>query len=154
MLPGTSPRRAHRSACAGVGGATLLELLVVLGLLLIIAALAVPNFERLTGSVTRNAERDRILDQFGGLPTQAMLQGRDFVVLGTEALDDDAAARAVVGRTVYDLDVPDGWQVRLDAPVLVRATGVCLGGTVTLLHDDIPPVQVELQAPYCRVEAS
>ena len=132
----------------------MLELLVVLAVLVLMAGIVVPDFERLTASATRNAERDLILDQFAGLAAEAMLKGRDFMVLGTVVADVDTRAKASAGRTVYPLDVPEGWDVELEEPLLVRATGICLGGRVILRHDAIPPIEIDLAAPYCRVEAS
>ena len=130
---------------------TLVELLVVLALLAAIAAVVLPNFERLTASAERDTQRGRILDQFAGLGATAMLDGRDYVVLGTDVADG-VAHEALAGRTRYPLDVPDDWEVRLEEPILARASGVCLGGRLTLLHDDLEPVRIELAAPFCRVD--
>ena len=58
------------------------------------------------------------------------------------------------GRTRYPLDVPDGWELVVEEPILVRASGVCLGGSLTLLHEELDPVHVELLPPFCRVDAS
>ena len=134
-------------------GITLIELLVVLALLAVLAAVVLPNFERMTASATRDTEREHILNQFAGLGVAAMLGGRDYVVLGTDPLDDDAEA-ALLGRTRYPLDVPGGWDVVVEEPILVRASGVCLGGNLILLHDELDPVHVQLVAPFCRVDAS
>ena len=144
-----SNQRANRRAA----GITLIELLVVLALLAVLAAVALPNLERLTASVTRDTEREHILNQFAELGATAMLDGLDYVVVGTDTPDDDAT-EALVGRTRYPLVVPDGWEVLLDEPILARANGVCLGGAVTLLHEELAPLYVELTAPFCRVDAS
>ena len=155
---------ATRSRPASTG-ITLVELLVVLALLGLIGALVLPNLERFTAGVTLNSERDLILNEIAGLGTEALLQGRGFVVLGTEELEEleaeaDLYAEGQPGPPVHDLtglpvhrlEMPDGWRLYLDAPLVVRATGACLGGRLALEHDDAPPVEVELVAPYCRVE--
>ena len=144
-LPAT---RAPRGREAGL---TLIELLVVLALLVAIAALVLPNFERLTESVTRNTQREHILNQFAGIGVEAMLNGRDYVVVGTDPVEE-AGADALLGRTRYPLDVPQGWEVLIEEPILVRASGVCLGGHVTLLYEKLDPIHVELNAPHCRVD--
>ncbi len=142
---------------------------MVLALLGVIGALVLPNLERFTGSVSRSSERDLILNQITGLGTEAMLQGGGFVILGTDELDElDAQAAAnpdteaqtaspvheLTGLPVHRLDIPDGWRLYLDAPLVVRATGACLGGRLALEHDDAPPLKVELVPPYCRVETA
>ena len=145
-------RQGHISRPRRHDGITLIELLVVLGLLVVITSIVLPNFERLTASATRDTQREHILNQFAGLGVQAMLNGRDFVVLGTEPIEEADAVLA--GRVRYPLDVPTGWEVLLDEPILVRASGVCLGGHVTLLHQELDPIYIELKAPYCRVDAT
>ena len=133
-------------------GITLIELLVVLALMAALAAVVLPNFERMTASAVRETQREHILNQFAGIGMASMLDGRDYVVVGTDALDDDDAA--LVGRTRYPLDVPDGWELVVEEPILVRVSGVCLGGSLTLLHEELDPVHVELVPPFCRVDAS
>ena len=132
----------------------MIELLVVLALLAVLAAVVLPNFERMTASAARETEREHILNQFAGIGMAAMLDGRDYVVLGTDQIDEDDAEAVLLGRTPYPLDVPDGWDVVVEEPILVRNNGVCLGGRLTLLHDELDPVDVELVAPLCRVDAS
>ena len=163
MLIHRHARRSNRGnpRCAvphGAGldrqGITLVELLVVLALLAVLAAVVLPNFERMTASAARDTEREHILNQFAGIGVAAMLDGRDYVVLGTDRLDKADAEAALAGRTRYPLDVPDGWDVVVEEPILVRANGVCLGGSLTLLHGELDPVHVELVAPLCRVDAS
>ena len=152
--PGDPHHRPPRHALhARQRGITLIELLVVLALLAVLAAVVLPNFERMTASAARDTEREHILNQFAGIGVAAMLDGRDYVVLGTDRPDEDAEA-ALVGHTRYPLDVPDGWEVVVEEPIRVRASGVCLGGGVTLLHEELEAIHVQLVAPFCRVDAS
>ena len=132
-------------------GFSLLELLVVLALVSLIGALALPNLMGLYDSATRATERDQILDQLAGIGREAMLKGHSYAVYGTAPgpLSSDAADR---GAQPYPLIVPEGWQIELDRPLWVRPNGVCLGAMVTLSHPDAAPVEVALVPPYCRVD--
>lgn len=166
------------AAPAAARGFTLLELMVVLLLLALVTALAMPNLDRLAAGVARGTERDRILDQFVGLGRQAMLQRRNYVVFGTDAGQDAGppapgggtadAAREEPGRGAagpssdpflhadherYAIDLPEGWEIGLDPPLVVRANGACLGARLTLRHRGAVAVEVDLEPPYCRIDA-
>ncbi len=67
------PRHIAVERAPSVRGFTLLELMVVLALLGLIVAIALPNLQTLYDSVTRNTQRDRILDQITVLGREAAL---------------------------------------------------------------------------------
>ena len=72
-------------------GFTLLELMIVLALLGLLTALAVPNLQRLFASVSTSTERQHILDQFEALGREALANGRAYVVFSeTPDADTDA----------------------------------------------------------------
>ena len=154
-MPTSATCPNDRASPVSARGFTLLELMVVLTLVGLIAALAAPNLQRLYGSVTGATERDYILDQLSGLGLEAMQSGRDYVVLGTaNPSDDEEAPVAPPGYEPFPLDVPAGWQLRVDRPLVVRANGVCLGGALTLVPAQGAPIRIELQPPYCRLDAA
>ena len=135
-------------------GFTLLELLVVLALLALATAIAMPNLERLYAAATRATERDYVLDQVAALGRQAVLDGRAYVVFGnapsTPAPGPAEAARFAEYET-YLVDVPEGWRLQFDQPLVVLANGVCLGGALTLSREGEETVRVELLPPYCGI---
>ena len=137
----------------GAGGFTLLELVVVLALVGLVTVLTMPNLVRLYEGFTKRAEQGRILNQIAGLGREAMLRERAYAVYGTRS--DPAREQSggqVPGFERYALEVPAGWEINLDRPLLVRSNGVCLGATMTLLHRGQSAARVILQAPYCRVD--
>ena len=149
-------RRSRRAPCAVHArrkGFTLLEMIVVLALVGVLATLALPNLQRLYASAQRSTERDRILDQLGSLPSVAMLRRRSYVVYGTEAPAQSATPTSALQDDAerYPLQVPQGWQVVFDKPLVVRASGICLGAELTLSHADAASVRVALRPPYCAV---
>ena len=157
-------------------GFTLLELLVVLVLVGLVTALAFPNLERLQGAVTSKTERDYILDQFAGLGREAMLRRRAYVVFGSDRAQDagrsdiaggtaDATAQdrrawpagdgsgpsSFAGHDRYAIDLPEGWEIRLDEPLVVYANGLCLGAGLALYRRGEEDSRIVLDPPYCRV---
>ena len=153
-------------------GFTLLELVVVLALLALVAGLAVPNLERLYAGAVRSTERAYILDQFASLGRRAMQRGRAYVVVGSgdasraaagEADEPGTTRRRPAGLALTPparadhaadvIDVPDGWEIAFDEPLVVRANGVCLGTELTLRHLGEVDVRIRLEPPFCRVAA-
>ena len=126
---------------------------MVLALLGLATAIAMPNLERLYAAATRASEQDYVLDQFAALGRKAALNGRAYVVYGNAAAPNPAEAARYADYETYVVDVPEGWRLALDSPLVVLANGVCLGGALTLSHVDAATVRVELAPPYCRVDA-
>ena len=173
VLAGSHAARVGPRPAARAPGFTLLELLVVLVLVGLVATLALPNLERLQGAVTRKTERDAILDQFAGLGREAMLRRRAWVVFGSDRAPEsrarETAGDAAPGRPRtgpagdgpdprpypdherYLVDLPEGWEIRLDPPLVVHANGVCLGAGLVLYHRGVEDVRIALEPPYCRV---
>ena len=140
--------REARAPCPA--GFTLIEVIVVLVILGLLAGLVLPNMPGLFESATRATERDRILDQFAALGAEALRQGRDFAVLGT---GPDFDPDTYTDFEPYPFVVPEGWEVLVEKPILVRSNGVCLGGRVTLRHAEAPPTELALVPPLCQVAA-
>ena len=132
-------------------GFSLLELIVVVALLGLLATLALPNLQRIYASAQRSTERDLILKQLGALPRLALLQRRDYVVHSTDATAE-SSSEGPSHAEPYPLDMPEGWRLVFDRPLVVRASGVCLGAELTLSHPDAAAVRVHLQSPYCAVD--
>ena len=154
-------RRGHADLrrFPGSRGFTLLELLIVLLLMSLLAAIAAPNLVRLYASVQRQTERDYILDQFAGLGRMALRHGRSYVVI-TEAPSAPETGDGSEPQTLqppergtrrYVIDLPEGWTIDLSHPLVIRHNGVCLGAGLTLLYDGKVEARFGLRPPYCRI---
>ena len=144
----------------------------MLALVGLVTAIAVPNLERLYAAVTRETDREHILDQFTGLGRRAMHRGQNYIVFsaggagnspaeglspespqeGSGSAAQDLAAISHPDHEPYALDVPEGWEIRLVPPLVIRANGVCLGAGLTLLYRGEAEPRIELEPPYCRIE--
>jgi prepilin-type N-terminal cleavage/methylation domain-containing protein len=126
-------------------GFTLLELMVVMAVVGLMAALVAPNLQRLVGSVDRSARRDGLVADIAGLSYRAYSLGESF------ELSD-----AGLGRLLHDgnpvLAVPGGWRVTVEQPIQFGFNGLCSGGRLTLRSPDGVVEAMSLRAPDCRIE--
>ena len=134
-------------------------MLFVLFLVAMITALVAPNTERLYASIAGKTDREYILDQFAGLGRMALRHGQAYVVIppghdGPEA-EASSTARAVppfhADAKPYVIDLPEGWAIDLDRPLVVGANGVCFGAELTLRHEGKIEARLTLEPPYCHV---
>lgn len=147
------------SDARAAGGFTLIEMLFVLFLVAMITALVAPNTERLYASIAGKTDREYILDQFAGLGRMALRHGQAYVVSppgpnGAEAEASSVAPAApplLANAKPHVIDLPEGWSIDLDRPLVVGANGVCFGATLTLRHEGTIEARLALEAPYCRV---
>lgn len=102
-------------------GFTLLELLIVLALVGMLAAMVAPRLQGTYDAVARSGERAEARRQLESLPLRARATGR-----AIELPADDAAAFA------RELQLPEGWRVQALAPLRVEANGICHGGKVAV----------------------
>jgi len=100
-------------------GFTLLELLIVLALVSMVAAMVAPRLQHTYAAVARSGDRAEMARQLERLPLIARDLGSAVVV---PADDPVALARW--------LTLPAGWQAKAIEPMRIEATGLCHGGTV------------------------
>lgn len=119
-------------------GFTLLEIIVVLAIMGLVAAVATPAVVRGIDSWRRQAQADALMDQLRGLPSRARATGRPIEVSAASLSGDSPPLRVDAGWT---LAVPEAWWV--------QANGVCQGGRVELHGDDGRVLALEATAPFC-----
>jgi prepilin-type N-terminal cleavage/methylation domain-containing protein len=131
MTPTSSTRRATSSK----SGFTLLEMLFVLAIMAMTAALAVPRIEQVLAS---NADRGAAF-QFQRLTldlrANAYHQERALNVVATgQFKDDDPDADPAPA----EIKLEDGWSYRLGGPLTISPRGLCDATTVDLYFKGQP----------------
>ncbi len=120
-------------------GFTLLEILIVLALVAVLAALVAPRLSRTYEAVAGSGERAEVVRQLERLPLRARSLGVDIHV------EQDAAA-----TLAEHLTLPQGWQVRPLDDLAIQGNGICKGGRVEVSGLGAVEIWV-LQSPGCGV---
>ena len=150
-----------------VAGFSLLEMLVVVFIIGLAAAVVLPNLPRLFDRVSFANERDSLLRSINTLPFQAYSTNQDYVLMATSQTDIDSLTEGSDGLIdVNNLDglgpfrgsmlfnakisVPAGWDIEVPKPILYRASGFCSGGQVTISTGSVK-LELNLTPPYCQI---
>lgn len=131
-LPISAPR-------ARASGFTLLEILIVLALVSMMAAMVAPRLQRTYDAIVRSGDRAETIRQVERLPLLARDSGHPI-----EIPADDA------GAVSHYLDLPDGWRVRALEPLRVEASGLCHATRIRVDGGGVGETWA-LSAPDCGV---
>lgn len=137
-----SCHRSDRCREGAAQGFTLLELLIVLALVAMVAALAAPRLQQTYDAVARSGERAEVARQLARLPVIARNRGEAIIVEGDAG--DGAAALGTY------LELPAGWTARPKGTLHVEATGVCHPAQVEVASGGVTETW-HLAAPACGV---
>lgn len=118
-------------------GFTLLEMVVVLSILGLATAIAVPSVLHSIDTWQRRGEVEAVLDQIRGLPAAARTQGHDLVISRETLSADNAPIRA-----------GEGWTLTTGQSWRVRHNGVCDGGDIEIASGE-RMTRIAVSAPFC-----
>ena len=137
-------------------GYTLIELLVVLLIFSLLAGLVVPRLKTMYDSLQIAYEREEVLAQLGSLNYLAFQNSREFKLTSypqlTDEEEEESESANVTDKlltTLPQLELPAGWQVQAEIPILFRASGACSGGSVELIYQE-QRFRVQLLPPFCQ----
>jgi hypothetical protein len=119
-------------------GYSLIEVIVVLALLTLVTSIVIPNLSSTLDRYRLQSNQDEVLIQLSGLGYLAY-QKQQFFVLYPDVDVGDV------------IDLPEGWAIELENPIMFQANGVCSGGEVRLVYKQEAEAFL-LPAPFCRPE--
>lgn len=125
-------------------GFTLIEMIVVLTLVGLMAAVAVPSISRQLGERTKQSELELIMSEIGALPAQAMLQGKRITL-----------PEVMQGPQQGPLHLPDQWTVAFSPALTVSSVPACSPSTITLSYanKDVPEAVYQIESVTCQLKA-
>lgn len=139
-----------RSACSRhsdlASGFTLIEILVVAAILGAIAALVMPQVERMFSRFSVALNRDDIERQIAGLGARAYVEGRTLKLQTWPPATEREIAEAP--PEIVRVMLPAGWKLTVPQPIVYRFDGSCLGGRVVLEADGVA-LGYRLSPPFC-----
>lgn len=121
-----------------ITGFTLIELLVTLSILSLVTALVFPNLRNLLGSVERATNLESIV--------------MDFNMIGQRVRDSRTEFHLEEASAYQFMDIPAGWRLAFQEPVVYRASGACLGGHVRIISNQNVIHSQRLESPKCRID--
>jgi len=123
----------------------LIEILVVLVVIGLLAGVALPRLYDLARRFEIAAQKDNVLLAIGNIPYKAYQTGQTMSLGAKSSLP--ATDNAVDAREV--LTLPPGWKIEVPQPIHYSFTGICSGGTLTLLGPDGYRQPFTLAPPLC-----
>jgi prepilin-type N-terminal cleavage/methylation domain-containing protein len=138
------PRRP--SAGRGKAGFTLLEILLVLGLTALMAALAIPRIAASIDQITTHGEFLKFQQQVLDLRRQSFHEAQGLRLVSSGELVDDPNA----DPPLAEVQLTQGFSYRLSAPIDIDAAGNCTAAEVDILENGRPRLHLIGQGASCR----
>ena len=131
-------------APGGPHGFTLLEMMVVLVLMGLISAVALPNFERWFSSTQQRVDAARIALQVQNLLSRATVLNQSL-----EITPSTARQLLVDGKPA--LDLPTGWSLQPQDKVAIHGSGYCTPARMTFVSKSKQQVAIDIRDQQCSV---
>ena len=109
----------------GYAGFTLIEVLIALGIIALVAAVALPSLARRLDSAFSDADLQQAQSSARILPARVATMGIDLVL-------DKAALTKPLPDGNPPLDLARGWEATVEKPARLGRSGTCEAGTVVL----------------------
>jgi prepilin-type N-terminal cleavage/methylation domain-containing protein len=127
-------------------GFTLLEILLVLGLTALMAALAIPRIAASIDQITVHGEFLKFQQQVMDLRRQSFHESQGLRIVSSGEFSDDADA----DPPLAEVQMSQGYSYRLSAPIDIDAAGNCSPAEVDILHNGRPRLHLIGQGASCR----
>ncbi len=139
--PMSTPNKLTLQAAKGF---TLIEMVVVMVLLGMLAAVALPNFERWFGSTQQRVDASRIVLQVQNLFARAAILNQSVDITST-----NLRQLLVDGKPA--LDLPAGWSLLSQDQLTVYGSGYCVPVEITFVSTQNQRVAVQVKDQQCNV---
>jgi prepilin-type N-terminal cleavage/methylation domain-containing protein len=123
------------------GGFTLIELVVALAVVGLILTVTLP---RMSGWLDRfgfASKEQRVHDSLAGLTETARRAGRTVYLRSSDKSANSSDSAAV--------ELPSGWTLTVEPPIIFRYDGVCTGGTARVTFPE-GELSYRLDPPFCH----
>ena len=139
-MSGAAPATRSRA------GFTLLEILLVLGLTALMAAIAIPRISVWIDQVTAHGEYLKFQQQVLDLRRQSFHEGQGLRLVSSGEFVDDPNT----DPPLAEVQLGPGWSYRLSDPVNIDAAGACSPAEVDLMHNGRARLHIVGQGSTCR----
>jgi len=119
-----------------IAGFTLLEMMVVMAIIALAMGIVLPRLATMADSFGAASERETVIESVASLGLLARARGRALRFTGQPEL--------------LPGEMPEGWRVVPDQPIIFHASGACDGGQVRVIGRE-REFLYRLDPPRCRV---
>ena len=128
-------------------GYSLMELLVVLSLMAVISAIALPNLVGVYSSFSSRLTLDSLVSEINGVGYKAYEGGRGYVLVDSISNEQ----KSLPPNDVFKFTLEEGWRISVSQPIRYASNGACKGGELRIYFNDELMLSDRLAPPFCRI---